>query len=481
MIPKEFENFLSLISRNKPSEEKDYLCFDNIFNELRYKYENKEDTYNFPNFPKFKIWIPKNYEIKYESVLEKIYKTLRAKSHFNNLGIVEMFLFIFCILKEYSNEKLTNVEIFNNLISLIKDTELSQYYFLNLKKEVSNTKFEYDFFDFKIGNIDFDKIKYKSIKAGSWDVYERYIDNKKNNLTIERKSRKIKTLSIWEFDKYFKLNPKNPLLQNSEDGKILHFLINEYFYRMEYVLNYDFLKNFEIEQDLYYSLSSFRFPISILKNQSTKLNIFFNIGESKHGWCVPGELEEKSFIDYMTPWKKNLNEGIAFFGLENIKAQKNWPLIKSFTKFVSLGLAIPSNNKYITQDLGSAYMHFIIAFEILFESNQVKLSERLAVIVSFNKRKMYEENLKLISNLLEQRNEYIHSGVNIEIKDYEDLATITKTILFWILNLNKKNELFDIKEINTKLDAISAIYQTKNNPPEALIEPLYFDFKEIII
>ena len=30
MIPKEFENFLSLISRNKPSEEKDYLCFDNI-------------------------------------------------------------------------------------------------------------------------------------------------------------------------------------------------------------------------------------------------------------------------------------------------------------------------------------------------------------------------------------------------------------------------------------------------------------------
>ena len=146
------------------------------------------------------------------------------------------------LLKEYSESKFTQVDIFNNLIGLIKTSELSQYVFLNYLKE----EYDYEFFDFKVGNLNFDKIKYETLKAGSLDVYESFIKKEKNNLSIERKVQIVCILSFYEFKNFFSLDFIPPEIKGPSDNKLLYYLLNEYFFRLSDIFHINFCNDYTV-------------------------------------------------------------------------------------------------------------------------------------------------------------------------------------------------------------------------------------------
>ena len=128
MLTKDFEEFLSLIKRvnNSDFDEDKYLILSNIIRPESY-YDINQKHHLLNNIPKYKICIPKNLNIKVSSFYTKIYKILLQNDHVVSYEIIEIFIAFFALLKEYSESKFTQVDIFNNLIGLIKKSQLSQY------------------------------------------------------------------------------------------------------------------------------------------------------------------------------------------------------------------------------------------------------------------------------------------------------------------------------------------------------------------
>ena len=481
MLTNNFEEFLTLIKRvadkDLDQDQDKYLILSEIIRPESAYNPDPQNNYFLSNLPEYKICIPKNLNIKVSSFLEKIYKILLQNNHAVSYEIIEIFISLFALLKEYSESKLTQVDIFNNLFRLIETSELSQYVFLNFSKE----KYDYEFFDFKVGNLNFDKIKYKSLKAGSPDVYEIIAEKEKNNLSIERKAQIVNILSFYQFRKFFKLDFIPPSIKGSSDNKLLYYLLNEYFFRLSNVFHVILCNDFERQQNLYHSLSTYLFQSKILNENVRTLNIFFNVGSSKHGWCSPGMRGLIKKFDYDMPWKNKLDKTINNFNLKNIKSKKNWSLIEKYSKFISLGMKISNFNDYTKTELGPGYIHYILSLELIFGNDHNKLIKRVALVYILMRNKDYKEYSKFISKLLKKRSEYIHNGIEIQRDDFVQLEIISRSILLWLINANKINENFNINELCKKIDAACALLESDSKIPSKLIEDLYFSIdKELI-
>jgi hypothetical protein len=458
MLTKEFESFLDQITRNFNEKDEKFLLLD-----IGKFFTGKAER----NLPDCKIAIPKDVLIDINSFKKKLNKILISKDHIVTNRILEVFIAIFLLVKEHSKKELKNIEIFNNIISSIESIKLNQYIFLPYPKTTEDGTFNFDFFDFEIGNTNFDKLKYKTERLGS-DVYESYIKKNKSNISIERKTINIKALSVYD------IRTKS-LINNINDHLLFNYLIEDYFYNISEILNLKFIDDFEKQQDLYYALTTFRLDPNFITHSNLGLNIFFDFKNTKLGWCTPSGTVRTINLDYKMPWKENINFYKNYFIDNQIKTKKNWKLIENFSYFMRIGMEAPKTNK-LNPQLGSGYIHFLVSLELIFGNFYDLLIERLATLETLSKKDNYADNYKKVKHLIGKRGLYIHKGEEIHSKDFIELELICRSVLIWLVNLNKYNDTFEIKEICKKIDAINALIKTKTPIHDTLINDLCINF-----
>jgi len=460
MLTNDFENILSKITRSSDQVDKNYKVLN--FNEdFIYKVERK--------IPDYILAIPDNDKITINSLYEKLLKILTLKNHVATPQICKILIGLFYLTKEYTSKEITNVQIFNNILLNINSIKLRQIIFLPISRENNGNYFSYDCFDFQIGKTDFDKLKYQTERCGS-DVYDRSIKKYRNNITIERTARKIKCIDVFSLD----INTKK---LNENDIILLQHLIEEYFYKNSDFYNIEMIDTFQKQQDLYYALSTYKLSKSIINFSSFNLNFFYDFSTPHKGWCTPAERILSANIDYEMKWKKNYDNFINYFKINNnIKEKQNWNLIKNFSYFMRLGMDLPDPESLkLNANLGSGYIHFIVALEMVFGSNNEQVIKRIATLETIYMKNEYKKNYDLIKLLINNRNSYIHKGFKINETDYKKLELICRTILMWILNLNKHYSDFDIDKICKKIDAVNALIISDQEIPKNLIEELFIN------
>ena len=139
-----------------------------------------------------------------------------------------------------------------------------------------------------------------------------------------------------------------------------------------------------------------------------------------------------------------------------------------------LGMDLPDPDSLnLNANLGTGYIHFIVALEMIFGSNNDILLKRIATLETIYLNDEYKKNYDLIKSLINNRNNYIHKGLKINEVDYKKLELICRTILMWILNLNKYYSDFDIDKLCKKIDAVNALIVSDQQIPNNLIDELF--------
>ena len=356
------------------------------------------------SYPAWKIWYEVSELLPFESLVEKVNVELNRMGHPRGQGLAMSVLCMFCLVPEHTAKP---VQILNELMALISDARLSQFFVLPASFPDGKG---FKIGEFSIGKLNAERLAYRIQKAGS-DYFVRDEPNLTNRLAIERAPFTTKVFDWTTFQR-----------AHSSSAEMIADLAEHYFNYLS-LAHRDAL--FEALLECQHLLIAAGAPylnerlLQQLPNGIT-ISIFQEIGISKTGFVCPIGSSDSVMLQHalfniaiatlkIPPVLQRLSTD---FGVTELNDSEVHQTIKTYSLFLSKAWRYISDGH---EDEG--FLHSIIALDLLFgdaNASTDKVSSRTAIVTHHALQMSFEDAKKQVKAIYGARSKYVHNGKAVD-------------------------------------------------------------------
>lgn len=381
------------------------------------------------------IWYLPVGEFTWDSFVKRLSRELNERGCATNEAICFSVIDLFCYYARAMG--LQNTTIFNAFLNYIAPVELNQIAILS--KQFTQQSWNFEIGSFVVGEIDLSKIKSYSRRAGS-DYYERYRNEIKERIAVQRKAISIKALDVYRI--YGDTQSVDLSLDVVNNGKY-YWSIWMYFEHIGIFHRMQFFELLIREQDLMYALEEIRLhPDGLHYAEMLFLSAFISFNrDKKTGWITPIGTSPKITIrtvDNFSQRIANFNNWLSVqVGKPELNKNAIFYSLEAFVRFVNKGHEFKEEGKH-----NEAFLHYVIALDLMFgerESLSSSIAKRVAVICYKTLDMSYVDALKRIKEIYNDRSKYVHEGKNVKENLLPSLIAVCQSIVRVLIKLSAMN------------------------------------------
>jgi hypothetical protein len=379
-----------------------------------------------------------------EAIYGEIGKILNSFGHPVNDEIINGVTALFGL----SEKAIRNINFVNNFFSLIEKCKVKHYMFFNGEQEEKIYKLQFK--DFTIGDIDYERFsKFINDRSGS-DYASKYKSELSDKAGIEIKNYEIRIFDIYKWGIFINRSIDLRIFQKE--------LINFYLTAVSMHSIKGFKERFYKQQEFINSYFGLYYPLEKFETFGyTFVSIFYNfLSDYTHGWVVP----IFNYYNKMFFPDPRIVEEVNKFLLVN--GNEIYEKESEFSRYFESVCSIFSNaEKHIlAKNYSHAFVDFFVGLDFLlapdFEKSK-KLKERTSMLTYKGMARSFEDQLSRVRELYEQRNNYVHEGIQVKIIDLIELRNIGRIVLSTLLLVHtksKKNSKFKFSIWILKIDEL---------------------------
>jgi hypothetical protein len=316
-----------------------------------------------------------------------------------------------------------SIEIVNHIISSISPARVSQWAVL-ISPGASPE--HYRFGDFIYGNIELEKLEYRSEKAGS-DFARRYGQSLQSRRSILREGRELKIIDV----NAIKTNTGPSALSRN----FMYRIFDDYCANVASIEREAFMLDLDRQQAVFGAAGLGTIPSETLRMMEamTQWVTIFERRERGHGWVVP----EQTVMQVSSTEPQALADG--YLTIKNALKLGDWnerPLdasIQAFSQYLTAAQDHESSDR--TEE---GLLHIVFALDLLLggtsaEALTAVLAGRTAIVSHLAVGRRIEEAAEFVRECYDMRSAYVHRGEKGRLvglnQRFEKLFEIARAVL----------------------------------------------------
>jgi hypothetical protein len=319
--------------------------------------------------------------------------------------------------------KLASIEIVNHIISSISPARVSQWAVLI---NPSTSPEHYRFGDFIYGQVELNKLQYRSEKAGS-DFAQLYGQSLRFKRSILREGRQLKIIDV---------NAIQGAASSQVSGhRLMYRISDDYYANVADIERQVFMLDLDRQQAIFGAAGLGTIPSESLRQMEamTQWITIFERQERGHGWVVPNQ----TVMEVSTTEPKALSDG--YFAIKDALKLSDWnerPLDPSIQAFCQYLIAAQDHER--SDRIEEGLLHVVFALDLLLggssgESLTTVLAERTAIVSHLAVRRPIKELVGFVRECYDMRSAYVHRGEKGRLaglnERFEKLFSIVRTVL----------------------------------------------------
>lgn len=318
---------------------------------------------------------------------------------------------------------LASIEILNYIISSISPARVSQWAVLI---NPGTSPEHYRFGDFSYGQVELNKLQYRSEKAGS-DFAQLYGQSLRFRRSILREGRELKIIDV----NAIQHTGTSPVLQS----KFLYRISDDYYANVAEIERQVFMVDLDRQQAIFGVAGLGTIPSESLRQMQamTQWITIFERQERGHGWVVPNQ----TVMQVSTTEPKVLSDG--YLAIKNALKLGDWnespldPSIQAFCQYLTAAQDHERNDR--TEE---GLLHVVFALDLLLggssgEALTTVLAERTAIVSHLALGRPIEEVVGFVKECYDMRSAYVHRGEKGRLvglnERFEKLFRIARAVL----------------------------------------------------
>lgn len=290
------------------------------------------------------------------------------------------------------------LDVVNQIIASISPARVSQWAVLI---NPSTSPEQYRFGDFVYGEVELNKLQYRSEKAGS-DFARRYGDSLRSRRSILREGRTLHAIDL------------NALhfSADSSAGSFLYRITDDYYASLAEIERQEFMMDLDRQQAIFGAAGLGTIPSETLRQVSamTQWITIFERPDRGRGWVVPNQ----NVLHLSSTEPKALSDGYLAIktGLKLIdwNAKPLDPLIQAFCQYLTA-----AQDHERSERIEEALLHVVFALDLLLGASAgdaltLVLAERTAIVSHLAVQKPIEAVVAFVKECYDMRSAYVHRG-----------------------------------------------------------------------
>jgi hypothetical protein len=316
--------------------------------------------------------------------------------------------------------KLASIEIVNHIICSISPARVSQWAVLI---SPGTSPEHYRFGDFIYGQVELNKLQYRSEKAGS-DFARLYGQSLRFKRSLLREGRQVKIIDV------------NAIQGPQVSGhRLMHRISDDYYANVADIEREIFMVDLDRQQAIFGSVGLGTIPSESLRQMEamTQWITIFERQERGHGWVVPNQ----TVMQVSTTEPRALSDG--YLAIKNALRLDDWnerpldPSIQAFCQYLTAAQDHERNDR-----IEEGLLHVVFALDLLLggssgEALTTVLAERTAIVSHLAVRRPIEELVRFVRECYNMRSAYVHRGEKGRLaglnERFEQLFRIVRAVL----------------------------------------------------
>jgi hypothetical protein len=300
----------------------------------------------------------------------------------------------------FGGSKLATIEIVNHILSSISAARVSQWAVLISSGARPE---QYRFGDFIYGNIELEKLEYRSEKAGS-DFARRYLQSLRSRRSILREGRELKIIDANAIQTI-----TSPIVSAES---FIYRIFDDYYANVASIEREVFMLDLDRQQAVFGAAGLGTIPSETLRRTEamTQWITIFERRERGHGWVVPDQTQ----LILSTTEPRALADG--YLEIKNALKLNDWnqrPLdasIQGFSQYVTAAQDHKGDDR-----IEEGLLHIVFALDLLLggssgEALTAVLAERTAIVSHLAVGRSIEETIGFVKECYDMRSAYVHRG-----------------------------------------------------------------------
>jgi hypothetical protein len=323
----------------------------------------------------------------------------------------------------FGGSKLASIEIVNHILSLISLARVSQWAVL-INPGASPE--HYRFGDFIYGNIELEKLEYRSEKAGS-DFARRYGQSLQSRRSILREGRELRLIDVNAI--------KTTTSPGASGRDLMYRIFDDYYANVASIEREVFMLDLDRQQAVFGAAGLGTIPSETLRMMEamTQWITIFERRERGHGWVVP----DQTVMQVSSTEPKALADG--YLAIKNALKLGDWnerPLDASIQAFSQYLTAAQDHER--SDRIEEGLLHIVFALDLLLggssgEALTAVLAERTAIVSHLAVGRPIEEAVEFVRECYDMRSAYVHRGEKGRLvglnERFEKLFRIARAVL----------------------------------------------------
>lgn len=316
-----------------------------------------------------------------------------------------------------------SIESVNHIICSISPARVSQWAVLI---NPSTSAEHYRFGDFSYGQVELNKLEYRSEKAGS-DFAQVYGQSLRFRRSILREGRELKIIDVNAIQRTGTFQ----VLQ----GKFMYRISDDYYANVAEIERQLFMVDLDRQQAIFGAAGLGTIPSETLRQMEamTQWITIFERQERGHGWVVPNQI----VAQVSTTEPKALSDG--YFAIKNALKLGDWnqnpldPSIQAFCQYLTAAQDHERNDR-----IEEGLLHLVFALDLLLGGSSAEalttvLAERTAIVSHLAVGRPIEEVIGFVRECYDMRSAYVHRGEKGRLvglnERFEKLLGIARAVL----------------------------------------------------
>ncbi|PHJ63870.1 hypothetical protein VF14_08185 [Nostoc linckia z18] len=421
-------------------------------------------------YPEYKLWYQDSPQFTFDALTRKLRSELEKTNHPHNEGIIKAILAAYCLEPKRKDRP---IDYLNKILDSIVSIELSQIFILPFSLD----DFSCSFGSFRIQNFDgerFSQLEYRCKKAGC-DYFDRYKDDLKGKLAIQKTSYSVKIIQYWK-DLVRKINCEYGSIWQYSGNNHSDNIIYNYFEQISNDYANKFWLTFEKEQHLLTAAGANFFDERSLKQFpfGTFVSIFLKFQGDSYGYGVP--LTKGIFAFNWLGGDKKINKI-----KDRLKSEFDTDIdddkisipqtIQQFISFFG-----KAKRNLLDEQFNESFLNFVIALDLVFGekgASTKSISERVALITFKKLANNFLDQKKKLKDIYDARSKYVHECQTVETKLLEEVEVICQEVFFCMLrHRNYLQNEEDLKKWQKKIDFLVTAIDAEELQPDSKYEQI---------
>jgi hypothetical protein len=317
--------------------------------------------------------------------------------------------------------RLASIEIVNHVVSSISPARVTQWAVLI---NPGTSPDHYRFGDFSYGQVELNKLQYRSEKAGS-DFAQRYGQSLRFRRSILREDRELNIIDV-------------NAIQDTGSAlarKFMYRISDNYYANVADIERQVFMVDLDRQQAIFGAAGLGTIPSESLRQVEamTQWITIFERQERGHGWVVPNQ----TVMQVSSTEPKALSDG--YLAIKNALKLGDWnespldPSIQAFCQYLTAAQDHERNDR--TEE---GLLHVVFALDLLLggssgEALTTVLAERTAIVSHLALGRPIEEVIGFVRECYDMRSAYVHRGEKGRLvglnERFEKLFRIARAVL----------------------------------------------------